>query len=169
MYTDYKPKHKKQTNGIPMYSCQNKHIGDVIGNEWRKDIVTSHMLTTPPAIANDVQALHDAIRAGAEYFVATNTQTGIIYRASVSKFLDKGFPVNRGHGNQIALVLSDFLQSRDPAFILAETPATEATAPTATDEVKELRYTSHAPTGSTFTKGVKQLDLFGEAKHDYYR
>jgi hypothetical protein len=153
MYTDYKPKHKKHTHGIPMYSCQGKHIGDVIGNEWRKDIVTSHMLTTPPAIANDVQALHDAIRAGAEYFVARNTLTGIIFRASISKIFDKGVPMNRGYGNQIYLVLSDFLQSRDPAFIQAETPATEATA----------------PTGITFTKGVKQLDLFGEVKHDHYR
>jgi len=169
MYTDYKPKHKKQTNGIPMYSTQGKHIGDVIGNEWRKDIRNDGMLTTPPAIANDVQALHDAIRAGAEYFVARNTQTGIIYKAKIEKFFEKGFKVNRGFGAQLALVLSDYLQSRDPAFIQAETPATEATAPTATDEVKELKYTSHAPTGSTFTKGVKQLDLFGEAKHDYYR
>jgi hypothetical protein len=161
MYTDYKPKHKKQTNGIPMYSCQGKHIGDVIGNEWRKDIRNDGMLNVPPAIANDVQALHDAIRAGAEYFIARNTQTGMIYKVGTAKFFDKGVPMNRGYGNQIYLVLSDFLQSRDPDFIQAETPAPEATV---TDEVQELKYKSHAPTGIKFTKGVKQLDLFRERK-----
>jgi hypothetical protein len=143
-----------------MYSCQGKHIGDVIGNEWRKDIRNDGMLNVPPAIANDVQALHDAIRAGAEYFIARNTQTGMIYRASIAKFFDKGVPMNRGYGNQIYLVLSDFLQSRDPDFIQAETPAPEATV---TDEVKELKYTSRAPTGIT-VNGVKQLDLFRERK-----
>jgi hypothetical protein len=173
MYTDYKPKHKTQTNGIPIYSCQGKHIGDVIGNEWRKEIVTSWMLTTPAAIANDVQALHDAMRAGAEYVVITNTETGIIFRASIAKIFDKGVRMNRGYGNQIYLVLSDFLQSRDPAFIQAETPATEPTESTATDEVKELKYTSHMPTGSKFTntgkQTPKQISMFGSAKNDHYR
>ncbi|RJP51871.1 MAG: hypothetical protein C4586_03715 [Anaerolineaceae bacterium] len=160
MYKNYTPKHKKITNGIPMYSCQGKHIGDVIGNEWRKDIRNSHMLTTPPAIANDVQALHDAIRAGAEYFVATNKDSGIIYKASIAKFFDKGVPMNRGYGNQIYLCLADFLQSRDPNFIPPSDPE-----PPALDvhNVKPLIYKSHAPTGITFN-GVKQLSLFGEVK-----
>lgn len=158
MYTDYKPKHNKQTNGIPMYSGQRKHIGDVIGNEWRKDIHNSHMLTTPPAIANDVQALHDAVRAGAEYFVATNKDSGIIYRASIAKIFDKGVSMNRGFGNQIYLMLSDFVQTSDPNFIQRVTPV--YIAPPVNDEVKELKYKSRAVVG--VIHNGKQLSLFGE-------
>ncbi|MCX6059706.1 MAG: hypothetical protein NTW69_16340 [Chloroflexi bacterium] len=157
MYKHHNTSHNKKQNGIPMYSGQDKHIGDVIGNEWRKDLFNRWMLTTPPAIANDVQALHDAVRAGAEYLVATNKDNGIIYRAAIAKILDKGFPVNRGYGNQIALALSDWLQTRDPNLTQTEPPAyTEATA---TDEVKPLKYKSNAPTGITFN-GVKQMSLF---------
>lgn len=168
MYKNYTPKHKKQTNGIPMYSCQGKHIGDVIGNEWRKNIRNDGMLNVPPAIANDVQALHHAIRAGAEFVVITNTQTGIIYRASIAKIFDKGWEFNRGYGLQRGLMLSAWLQTRDPNFIQAKQSCGQPETP-ASDEVKELKYTSRAATGIKFTKGVKQLNLFGEVKHDHYR
>ncbi len=157
MYTDYKPKHKKQTNGTPMYSEQGKHIGNVIGNEWRKDLLNRWMLTTPPAIANDVQALRNAVRAGAEYVVATNKDNGIIYRVSIAKIFDKGFDVNRGFGLQRGLALSEWMQTRDPNLTRTEPPA--FAEPTATDEIKPILYKSNAPTGVTFN-GVKQMSLF---------
>ena len=162
MYTDYKPKHKKQTNGIQMYSERGQRAGFVIGNEWRKSIVTAWMLTTPPALAVDVKTLRDAIKAGAEWLVIHNTDSGIIYRASIEKFLAKGWEFNRNFGLQRGMTLNQWLQERDPN----DTHHTEPpayTEPTATDEVKPLKYKSRAAVGVVWN-GEKQLSLFGEAE-----
>lgn len=139
-------------------------VGFVIGNEFRKTIHTNWILRTPPALANDIQALHDAENAGAEYCVFPNADTGIIYRASISKIWDMGFPVNRGFGEQIALSLNLWTQERDPkhkSHTDTDTPAySEAT------ETKPLVYKSHSITGTQFTEGKpKQLPMFGNGGH----
>lgn len=165
MYTDYKPKHKKQTNGIPMYSERGQSAGFVIGNDWRKDIINAWMLRTPPALAVDVVTLKAAINAGAEWLVIHNTESRITYRASIEKFLSKGWEFNRGFGLQRGMTLNYFQQWRDGDAIPPLTPPTEETAP---DEAKELKYTSRAATGIT-VNGVKQMSLFGEVRNDHYR
>lgn len=137
-------------------------VGQVYNGEYVKDICNRHMLTNPPAIANDIQALHDAERAGAEYCVFTNTDTGIVYRVSIAKIYDMGRQVNYGWGEQIMLTLQNWTQARDPNFNDMVTP--EYSDPTGTHdgEVKPLHYESHAPKGITFTKGEpKQLSFFG--------
>lgn len=49
MYSNYIPKHKKVQNGIAMYSERGQNAGSVVGDEWRKNIITAWMLTKPPA------------------------------------------------------------------------------------------------------------------------
>lgn len=133
-------------------------IGKVIEGEFRKTIRSNWILRTPPAIANDIQSLHDAERAGAVYCVFTNSDTGITYRASISKIWDRGFPVNRGFGEQIALSLPLWLQERDPNHSPTQTDAPEYSEASTTG-VKPLHYESKATVGVVFN-GVRQLSLF---------
>lgn len=141
---------------------KGRTVGQVIGETFVKDICNRHMLTNPPAIANDIQALHDAQRAGAVYCEFKNTDTGIIYRAPISKIWDMGKEFNWGWNDQIYLTLQNWTQTRDPEFIESHTDTPEYTEASGThDEVKPLNYKSRAPVGVTFTKGEKQLPLFG--------
>lgn len=138
---------------------KGRTVGQVIGEDFVKDITNRHMLTTPPAIANDVQALGDAERAGAIYCVFTNLDTGIIYKASIAKIFERGRHVNFGYGDQYALGLMHWTQSMDPEFTI-QNEAHEYTDPTSTPEPKPLEYKSHATKGVVFN-GVKQMDLWG--------
>jgi hypothetical protein len=137
-------------------------VGQVIGDTFVKDITNRHMLTTPPAIANNIQALHDAERAGAVYCEFTNTDTGIIYRAAIAKiFWDMGKPFNFGWGDQIMLTLSNWTQTRSAEYSSTDTDAQEYSEADSTHgEVKPLNIKSRAPKGVTFTPG-KQLTLWG--------
>lgn len=152
-------KRKHKIVGI-VIKVNGRTVGQVIGENYVKDICNRHMLTNPPAIANDIQALHDAQRAGAVYCEFTNTDTGIIYRAPIAKIWAAGWLMNLGWGDQQALTLQNWTQTRDPEFTQTDTPEyTEASG--THEDVKPLHYVSHAPVGVTFTKGAKQLNLFG--------
>jgi hypothetical protein len=67
-----------------------------------------HMLRRPPAIAFDVSTLRDAEAAGATAVAVTDSESGRVYAAPLSLIWARGFRVNRGHGEQLALILSDF-------------------------------------------------------------
>lgn len=133
-------------------------IGKVIEGEFRKTIRSNWILRTPPAIANDIQSLHDAERAGAVCCVFTDKDTGITYRASISKIWDMGFPVNRGYGEQIALSLPLWMQERGANHSPTHTDAPEYSEAD-TSDVKPLHYESKATVGVVLN-GVKQLSLF---------
>ena len=157
------PQSRKRKHEIlgTVIKVNGRTVGQVIGGEYVKDISNNHILKCPPAIANDIQALHDAERAGALYCVFTNTDTGIIYRAAVSKIWDMGTRFNRGWGEQIYCTLSHWTQTRDPN-ITTTTTATEYSDPTTTndDAVKPLIINSRAlhPGEIKFTKGKKTLN-----------
>ncbi len=158
-------KRKHEISGTVM-RVNGQTVGQVIGDEYLKDLPNRHMLTNPPAIANNIQVLHDAERAGALYCVFANTDTGIIYRAAISKIWDMGTRFNRGWGDQIYLTLKHWTQTRDPN--ITPTTAPEYSDPTATndDDVKPLNVNSHAlrPSEIKFKKGtntLKQLSMFG--------
>ncbi len=162
-----KSNHRKHIILGTVIKVGKRTVGQVIGNGYVKDIETGHLLQFPPAIANDIQALHDAERAGAEYCVFTNTDTGIIYRAAISKIWDLGQQFNRGWGDQIYLTLNHWTQSRDPQFMTSHTEAPEYGDPTTSDDdVKPMQIESRAAVGVKFKatgkKTPKQLHLFGE-------
>lgn len=141
---------------------KGRTVGQVIGVDYVKDFTNRHMLTTPPAIASDIQALHDAERAGAVYCVFTNTDTGIIYRAAISKIWDVGKEFDYGHGRQIMLTLSNWQQSRDPKYTEpTDTDAQPYGEPSGTGDVMPLHYVSHATVGVKYEPGVKQLGFWG--------
>ncbi len=136
-------KRKHEILGV-VIRVNGRTVGQVIGDDYVKDITNRHMLATPPAIASDIQALHDAERAGALYCVFMNTDTGIIYRAAISKIWDMGTRFNRGWGEQIYLTLNHWTQTRDPNITITTTTAPEYSDPTATndDDVKPLNIKS---------------------------
>jgi hypothetical protein len=159
---DKKRKHKIVGTAIRV---NGRVTGQVIGKDYVKDIKNSHMLKNPEAIANNISALHDAERAGAEYCKFTNIDTGIVYRASIAKIWDLGRHVDFGYGSQQALTLSHWLQTVD------ETITSQSEAPEYSDadsthaEVKPLHYKSHATVGMVYEPGKPmQLDLWGRRK-----
>jgi hypothetical protein len=167
----------EQTNGIihgngkkrkhrvigTVIKVNGRTVGQVVGDTFVKDIANRHMLTTPPAIANNIQALHDAERAGALFCEFTNTDTGIVYRAPIAKIWDCGKEFNFGWGDQIYLTLSNWTQTRDPQFAQSESEAPAYSEPSDTGEIMPLKYTSHAPVGVKYEKAT-QLTLFGRRK-----
>jgi hypothetical protein len=150
------PKTKKLQN--KKIRVNGRIVGAVVGNEFRKTIHTNWILRTPPALASDIQALHSAEKLGAVYCVFTNADTGIVYRASIAKIWDMGFPVNRGFGEQIALSLSLWLQERDPNQPTHTDPPTYSEA----TETKQLIYKSRATVGVVWNG--EQMTLWGEVK-----
>ena len=137
-------------------------VGQVIDGVFVKDVSSSkHFLHTPEAIAYTIDTLHAAQRAGAEYCEVLDTDTGIKYRASIAKIFDMGKKFNYGWGDQIYLTLSNWLQTLDPEYISTDTDPQAYSEADGTHEVKPLNYKSNAPKGVTFTKGVKQLNLWG--------
>lgn len=154
------PKTNKQSS-VKIIRANGRVVGKVVGNEFLKNIKTDWILRKPPAIASDLQALHDAERAGAEYCRFTCTDTGIIYRAPIAKIWDVGFLLNRGYGEQIALTLSSWTQTRDGT---THTAKPEYSEPSSTDDgaVKPLVYQSHATVG--IVKNGVQMSLFGDGE-----
>jgi hypothetical protein len=85
-----------------------KVIGQVRGDTFYKTIKNKHMLKVPPAIANNISALEDAMRAGANNVCITNKDSGITYTASMERIFRKGVKMNRGFGEQIFLPIGEW-------------------------------------------------------------
>jgi hypothetical protein len=81
-------------------------VGHVEGAVFRKTVRGSvHMLRRPPAWALDLQSLADAEAAGATAVEIHDRETGLTYWATIASIRRYGFPLNRGHGAQVGLVL----------------------------------------------------------------
>ena len=88
---------------------QNKVVGHIEGDTFHKQVEGSrHFLRRPPAIAFDVSTLDDAEKKGAKHVCVTDKE----YHARMSTVRDKGFSMNRGYGNQIALPLTEWSPTR---------------------------------------------------------
>lgn len=70
---------------------------------YRKVLGSRHFLRKPPAITNDVDALAEAERLGADRVRIVDAETGIEYTCILAVVRDYGFPIDRGYGKQIAL------------------------------------------------------------------
>jgi hypothetical protein len=74
----------------------NRMVGEVVGDTFKKELKPNHFLRKPPAIAFGVQSLVDAKKAGATKAEITNTDTGKVYRATLDVIERDGFPIERG-------------------------------------------------------------------------
>jgi hypothetical protein len=70
-----------------------------------------HFLRRPAAITNDLEALAEAERLGADRVRIVDSETGTEYTAIIAVIRDYGFIVDRGYGQQIALLLSYWVKT----------------------------------------------------------
>ena len=104
-----------RAQAAPIRRADGKIIGKICGETFRKIVRASkHFLHTPPAIANDLDALAQARDAGARVCEIVDRETGTTYRASIARIWEKGFSVNRGHNAQIALALNEWNRDGEP-------------------------------------------------------
>ncbi len=90
-------------------------VGNVSGGVFTKTARGSrHMLRSPRGWALDLQSLRDAEGAGAVTVEIVDVESGITYSAPCSRIHLLGFHLNRGHGEQIALLLR-YWQQLPPA------------------------------------------------------
>lgn len=83
--------------------------GRVIGTIWVKRVRKSaHMLYHPPAWAVDLDDLVAAERLGVRTLELREQEQGRVWRVSLTMFRQKGIPIDRGCGEQIALRLGCF-------------------------------------------------------------
>ncbi|MBI3175850.1 MAG: hypothetical protein HYZ25_19180 [Chloroflexi bacterium] len=139
---------KRTSKSSTKIRANGRVVGKVVGNQFLKNIKTDWILRKPPAIANDIQALHNAERAGAEYCCFTCTDTGIIYRAPIAKIWDLGFTFNRGFGEQVGLSLSHWSQDQDPNHTNRTDPPPYS--PAGTTETPPMPYEKQKPTQTSF-------------------
>jgi len=102
-------------------------IGHVRDGVFEKTLARSrHFLRRPPAIAFDRATLRDARQAGATRVRIMEREQGDVYEADLDEVERYGFPVQRGHGDQVALHLSRWTVNGQPprtARTAAETKA----------------------------------------------
>ena len=139
-------------------------VGKISGDTVYKDVSAESAFIHYPkeAIAWTIDALNFIQAMGAAYVDILDKDTGIHYKTTVQKYFDEGEYFDGGKwGEQLKLTLPNFLQTLDPEYISTDMQGQEYTEPTDTGEAKPLHYKSNSPKGITFTKRVKQLDLFG--------
>ena len=116
----YTPHSCKSSNSTPIRAGGHV-VGKVKGTTFYKSVFGSrHFLRIPPAICFDVKSLKDAERVGAVYAEVDDRETGKVYHAPIRSIWERGFKVNRGFGEQIALPLGLWLIVGEPlqlAFI----------------------------------------------------
>jgi hypothetical protein len=157
-------KRKHENKGTPVHTSRGKIVGQVVGDVFKKDIKTAHILSKFNALASDISTIHEAESLGALYVEFTNTDDGITYRSPIAKFWDCGKAIDFGFGSQQMLSLAHFEHRRDPNHE-SQSDAPAYTEDSTTDTMP-LTYTSHAVTGTQFTKGKpKQLPMFGNGGH----
>lgn len=84
----------------------NKVVGNVTGKVFHKTVLGSvHFLRVPPAICNDIAVLNAAKRAGATLEVVKDKETGLRYEATIADIDKFGWKINRGYGEQWALLI----------------------------------------------------------------
>ena len=74
----------------------NRVVGEVIDDIFRKHLQPNHFLWRPPAIAFGLQSLIDAKKAGATKVEVVNTETGRVHRTTLDMIERNGFSVERG-------------------------------------------------------------------------
>lgn len=84
-----------------------RRVGHVNGPYFIKHIRGSrHLLRTPPAICFDLESLAQAEEMGATHLAVEDTEAKRWYCLDIETARVKGFTMNRGHGEQLAVPLT---------------------------------------------------------------
>ena len=100
--------------GVPIY-VGAKPVGRVTGDTFYKIVQASkHFLRRPPAICFDVSSINDAQTAGAAEICVLDSESDTRYYARIGLLLERGFTINRGFGEQIALIMKWWRLTEEP-------------------------------------------------------
>lgn len=98
-----------------LISLGGRVVAQVIGHTlYRRVSATLHFLRRPPAIAFDVVVIAQAESVGATCAEVYATDTGDRYTADFATIRARGFILNRGYGQQIALPLTQWTKNGVP-------------------------------------------------------
>jgi hypothetical protein len=75
-----------------------------------------HFLRKPPAICIDLR-IFQRNQARIKYIQVYEKEKGIYYTARIIDFVEKGFIINRGYGDQIALLIQYWKKSYIPDIV----------------------------------------------------
>jgi hypothetical protein len=78
---------------------------------YRRVEGSRHFLRKPPSITNDVAALAEAERLGADRVRIVDAETGIEYTCIIAVIREHGTYIDRGYGQQIALPFAYWIQT----------------------------------------------------------
>lgn len=98
---------------------------------YRRVDGSRHFLRKPPSITNDVDALAQAERLGADRVRIVDSETGFEYLCIVAVIRDYGFPIDRGYGQQIALPFAYWVKTAPDGTVTAPTLPKKQPAPVA--------------------------------------
>jgi len=100
------------------YGSTSPAHGQVVGNVWHKRArASAHMLRTPRAWAVDLADLEAAERCGAKFVCIVDVESGRRHWAALYTLRRQGFRLNRGWGDQVALVLDRWAASKAEASL----------------------------------------------------
>lgn len=77
---------------------------------YRRVEGSKHFLRKPPSITNDLGALAEAERLGADRVRIVDSETRIEYLCAIAVIREHGFYLNRGHNKQLALPLAYWIK-----------------------------------------------------------
>jgi hypothetical protein len=105
-YQDCSISPAKRQAAIDLCDHSGRPVATLRGDVLHKSVHGSvHMLRSPRAWAIDECLYRQAIALGATAFIVHDLDTGKDYWADVATFTAYGFPLDRGHGAQLALCL----------------------------------------------------------------
>jgi hypothetical protein len=96
-------------NRVRVIYLDDKPVGTVEGQTFVKCVQASrHFLRTPPAIAIDSGVVRELKALGVQQVRVIDLESSKVYVAPLQYFDDHGITVNRGHGEQRALLLDQW-------------------------------------------------------------
>ena len=114
---------------------------------YRRVDGSKHFLRKPPAITNDVDALAEAERLGADRVRIVDSETGNEYLCALAIIRDYGFTIDRGYGRQLALPF---------AYWVKVAPDGTVTAPTLPKAVATVEPEPEQPALFAFAEPVRK-------------
>jgi len=108
----------------PAPKAQRPKHGNIVADTWQKTVRGSlHQLRKPKGWAVDVFDLDAAERCGALYVALHDLESLRWHWAAVATIRQKGWPLDRGFGRQVALGLEHWRPTRETAEADAPKPA----------------------------------------------
>jgi len=111
----------------PLYSPEGKVCAVIVGGVLKKAVEGSkHFLRQPPAIALDLGAVQAAEADGVSLVVVIDRETSAVYQTTITELHERGFCLNRGFGEQIAMRLDRWQRKDADAPIDQRQPVSSA-------------------------------------------